>query len=78
MQQKRKNIMIFTAVKKQSITPLYTVGLFIILVFITSAGVPIVAATKPEEILEIQQSINVLGLTVNTKLINPFLDPLWA
>ena len=36
---------------KQSITPLYAVGLFIILVLMTSAGVPIVAATRPAVIL---------------------------
>lgn len=40
-----------TAVIKQSITPLYVEGLFMILVLMTSAGVPIVAATKPADIL---------------------------
>jgi hypothetical protein len=42
---------IYTADKKQSMTPLYAVGLFMILVLMTSAGVPIVAATKPAVIL---------------------------
>ena len=41
-----------TAVTKQSMTPLYAVGLFIILVLITSAGVPIVAATSPAVMLK--------------------------
>ena len=41
-----------TACLKQSIDPLYKSGLFIILVFITSAGVPREAATNPEHILK--------------------------
>ena len=49
-----------TAVIKQSITPEYTVGLFIILVLITSAGVPIVAATKPAEILTQEKQMVIL------------------
>ena len=37
---------------KQSKEPLYRSGLFIILVLITSAGVPIIAAVSPEHMLE--------------------------
>lgn len=44
-----KNILSRTAFKKQSIDPLYTFGLFIILVFTTSAGVLMVAAIRPAQ-----------------------------
>jgi len=56
-----------TAFKKQSIDPLYTFGLFIILVFTTSAGVLMVAAISPAQPLR--------NKSFNKSLINTINNP---
>ena len=57
-----------TALIKQSSEPLYRSGLFIILVLMTSAGVPSEAAIKPEHTLEKKfrlEKLNVLNMIQN-------------
>lgn len=63
-----------TALIKQSSVPLYTFGLFIILVFTTSAGVLMVAAISPAQPLKNTNKVHITSLNWVLCRLNLIVD----